>query len=520
MPPTLKQLIARPGLDLELVVPGSAETVPLKWVHSTDLANPTPFLEAGQMVLTTGTQFPVGANPDWFDEYVARLAARGVAAIGFGTEVMRSGIPADFAAACRRYGMPLVLVPYRIPFIAIIQWVAEGLNREARARDDWALKAQRAVSLAALGSGGLTDALVELSTQLERTVVLFDAGGAVTARFVPATGRAADAAASPGRGADLPVSSAIVTEARRLLDGGKRAGGVVDSDRPAVLQTLGRRDRLSGVLAVLGVRELDVAANAVVTGAVALAEVSLEQGKTLRRGMRALRRELLDLLLAGQRRAVERTLAAAGDRLPAEPVRVMVCTATAGARNRLEESLQRFGSRRGGAFLARADTETVVIVSDLESAALPRLIEGQAVFAGVSEVTTYAELPGALAQARRALRVAGSQPDGEQLRLVWADLATDGLMGFAERSQAVRVARQRLAPLLDDEGRELLRCARVWLDHNGHWEPAAKALGIHRHSLKARIDRVVDATGIPLDGFAERVQLWTMIEALEQGDGH
>jgi len=128
---------------------------PIRWIHSSDLADPTPFLSEGLALLTTGTQFLDTDDATTYDEYVARLSARGVVALGFGTEVVREGIPRGLGAACQRHGMPLVEVPYRTPFIAVARANAEAVAAQTYARRSWSLAAQRAISLAALRPDGL-----------------------------------------------------------------------------------------------------------------------------------------------------------------------------------------------------------------------------------------------------------------------------------------------------------------------------------------------------------------------------
>src|SRR5690606_30210970 len=60
--PTLRALLRRRELRLRLVsdeadlAPGALDR-PVRWVHSSDLADPTPFLSEGLALLTTGTQF-------------------------------------------------------------------------------------------------------------------------------------------------------------------------------------------------------------------------------------------------------------------------------------------------------------------------------------------------------------------------------------------------------------------------------------------------------------------------------
>jgi hypothetical protein len=118
--PTLGSLLARRDLGLRAAGELDAATLATRvhGVHSSDLADPTPFLAEGLVLLTTGTQF-LGADEDSpdFDAYVARLRGRGITALGFGTEVVREGIPRGLDAACRAHGLPLFEVPYRTPFI-------------------------------------------------------------------------------------------------------------------------------------------------------------------------------------------------------------------------------------------------------------------------------------------------------------------------------------------------------------------------------------------------------------------
>ena len=73
------------------------------------------------------------AVPDAADDagVVPRLcpapAARGVVGLGFGTEVVRAGIPPLLADACGSQRIPLFEVPYRTPFIAVARANAEAI---------------------------------------------------------------------------------------------------------------------------------------------------------------------------------------------------------------------------------------------------------------------------------------------------------------------------------------------------------------------------------------------------------
>src|SRR5919202_861670 len=178
MAAAVQDLLANHALALTLLTP--AEALPpgaleaaVVWVHSSDLRDPTPFLEQGHVLLITGSQFSVDAGSE------------------------------AFADACTAAGLPLFEVPYRIPFIAIAQYAAGLVAEEANARRNWALSAQRAISLAALKPNGLTATLVEASRQLDRWVVLVDASGGID-RLPQATPHPAVPAAGREHAPDLP----------------------------------------------------------------------------------------------------------------------------------------------------------------------------------------------------------------------------------------------------------------------------------------------------------------------------
>ena len=492
---SLHSLLGSKSLALTSLVSTAADGSPIDWVYSSDLADPTPFLGAGQMVLTTGSQFldargaerddRVSEDPAPYERYVARLGAAGIRVLGFGTDVVRTGTPAPLVAACARQGVSLVEVPYRIPFIAIIRFVADALAREANARDAWAFRAQRAVSLAALGADGVSDSLRTLSHQLDRTVVLFDAAGAVTSTIAP--GNLADAAVDE-----------IAAEAMRMLRRGTRASSeLVVAGLIANLQTFGRRGDLGGVLAVAGPAPLDAAETSVVTAAVALTEVSLGQGRDLRQGMDVLRTQALGLLADGYVERARAVLEAIGERLPAEPVVVLVVAAG-------DESLSR-RALAAGRLHARWRGGLAIVMPAEHAADAPQWCAEFEVAGGLSAPVDYAGLAGALdaAAAASALSVAGECRPARE---------AGSILGLMAEEAARRLAAGALAPVLErSDSAELLDGVAAWLRHNGQWDPAARELGIHRHSLKARVERVAALLDLDLDLFESRVTLWALI---------
>ena len=513
MLPTLRRLLARPELSLRLLTPENdlppgALDQGVEWVHSSDLADPTPFLSPSQVLLTTGTQFASDAPGDaFYREYVARLRARGITGLGFGTEVVREGTPDALLAACLASGLPLLEVPYRTPFIAVARAAGDMVAEERFARHTWTLSAQRAIALAALRPDGLSATLSELSRQLTHWVALFDATGGLD-RVFP---RDAFAGASVGG----RPSDTVQREAARLLRRGQRASStIVDGGDIVTLQTLGRGGHLRGVLALGGAAELDHASQEVVTSVVALAGLSLEQDSALGRARGELRSALLQALLGGNVELVQSITGELWGPLPVAPVRIAALDTRGDALEDLIELLElRVDAQPGRLFFARHGE---LIVLCLDEAAGPLLAELSTLFdlhIGVSDPSEYGALPRALAQAVQALERAREGAPGV---MDFEAIAHQGVLAYLATTDAREVARVTLEPLVRhdaERGTELLVGVRVWLEHNGAFGPAAEVLGVHRHTLRARINQAEQVLGRDLATFPARADLWAAFVA-------
>jgi purine catabolism regulator len=76
-----------------------------------------------------------------------------------------------------------------------------------------------------------------------------------------------------------------------------------------------------------------------------------------------------------------------------------------------------------------------------------------------------------------------------------------------------------LSPLRETgrkDGAELLETARVWLKHECAWNAAAAELGLHRHSLRNRIDALGRLLELDLGTIAGRFQLWAALQAADE----
>ncbi|PWS47367.1 hypothetical protein DLE01_31170, partial [Streptomyces sp. FT05W] len=118
-PPTppipLTELLAREELGLRRIA--GPEHADLLWVHTSEMADPYPYLLGGELLLTAGVQLADA------DTYVARLAQAGASALGFGVAPVHDTVPRALVEACERHGLPLIEVPPETRFTAIARAV-------------------------------------------------------------------------------------------------------------------------------------------------------------------------------------------------------------------------------------------------------------------------------------------------------------------------------------------------------------------------------------------------------------
>ncbi|MFJ6998180.1 PucR family transcriptional regulator ligand-binding domain-containing protein, partial [Streptomyces sp. NPDC003090] len=217
-PVRLAALLARPELGLRLVAgdPGAE----LHWVHTSEMADPYPYLLGGELLLTAGVQLAdAGADPARF---VARAAEAGAAALGFGVTPVYDTVPGALAEACARYGLPLVEVEPGTTFAAVARAVwrlmADARLHELRRVTD----AQRALATAAARPGPVPAVLKVLAGRLGGRAALYAPDGTEFA--------AAGRGLTPEEAAALDRLVAVVARAERrpssAADSAGGAGGV------------------------------------------------------------------------------------------------------------------------------------------------------------------------------------------------------------------------------------------------------------------------------------------------------
>ncbi|WP_211295542.1 PucR family transcriptional regulator ligand-binding domain-containing protein, partial [Blastococcus saxobsidens] len=187
MPVSVATLLGTGSLGLTLHTPRAPVDRAISWVHVSELADPTPFLEGGELLLTTG----LALAPEGTAAYVRRLAEAGVVGLGLGTGLSHAEVPAGLVASADEHGLAVLEVPRQTPFIALSRTVSSALAAEEYAAVTRTSTVQRELTRAAVAPGAPGTIVDRLARHLGGWALLLDAAGtAVEAAPRSARGRA------------------------------------------------------------------------------------------------------------------------------------------------------------------------------------------------------------------------------------------------------------------------------------------------------------------------------------------
>ncbi|MGW1712029.1 PucR family transcriptional regulator [Streptomyces sp. NPDC002156] len=573
MPPTLASLLHHSALRLTVRAGGDRLDVPVRWVHASELADPVPYMEGGELLLITALKLDA-EDPEAMRRYVKRLAGAGVVGLGFAVGVNYAEIPKALVEAAEHEGLPLLEVPRRTPFLAISKAVSAAIAADQYRAVTAGFAAQRELTRQAL-SDGPEGLLAALASQVDGWAALYDASGAVVATAPEWAGRrAARLTADVERLRERPAPASSVVGA-----GASEGGGGEDQDR-VELHSLGTGRRPRAALAVGTAAALGTAERYALHSAIALLTLTTERSRSLQAAEQRIGAAVLRMLLAGEpdhARAVAGGLY--GELLDA-PFRIVVAESASppvgqgvpvGAASRptagalvaadtngdplggLAECLESAAARAGEAVLVVPEGERLVVLA----------VDGGAAEAACGEFAAAVE--GARAEVRERGRGLGdasasssgrsdssgsSGSSGDEDELVVGMSGPAGPIAAAaaykQAEQALSVARRRgrvlvgheqlaagsVVPLLADDavrafadgllrplyehdatGRgDLVASLRAWLSRHGQWDAAAADLGVHRHTLRYRMRRVEEILGRSLDDPDVRMELWLALK--------
>ena len=174
-------------LDLELAAGSGAAAAPLRWVHISELQDPTPWLSGGELMLTTGIPLDTAAKQRAF---LGLLAEHNLAGLGFGVGFSHRSLPEALVDAADKLDFPLFEVPYSTPFIAITEKAFARLVNEQYEVLQRGIAVQRRLERLVLQERGLEEIAATICSAI-----------GVASRFLTA---AADGWPSTGLGASSP----------------------------------------------------------------------------------------------------------------------------------------------------------------------------------------------------------------------------------------------------------------------------------------------------------------------------
>lgn len=493
---TVRDLVVDRALGLRVLAGAEALDRDVAWVHVSELADPTPFLDGGELLLTTGLIVDQHAD---FAESVGRLVECGVAALGFGVGLSHESVPGGLLRAAEGAGLPLLEVSRSTPFLAISKAVSRTLAADAYAEVTTTNAAQRALTKAALGKAGQAGLVRRLAQLLDAWVLLLDSAGEPV--------HAAPASAARR----LPDVSAEV-DRLRAHPGPGSAAFAAGGDQVSV-QALGSRPR-----AFLGVGRpgrLDRADQHVLNSAAALLTLVLTRSQAQEKAQRRLRTGLMRLILAGQSESARRPAEDLWGPLPPAPLRVLAAAGPSAARDGLFDLLQ--AGRVPCYFAELAERVVVLLAEDGDDlGAFERLARTlPELRVGISEPVDYGTVADGHRQAVQS--VAAADRIGTSV-VRFAELAGRGLLKLLRPSDAEAFAESMLGPLIrhDAAGRgDLVASLREWLGQHGQWDPAASRLGVHRHTLRNRMGKVEELIGASLDSPGVRAELWLALRLVD-----
>jgi purine catabolism regulator len=505
---TVRELLS--DLELTVLAGQGGLDLPIRWVHMSELADPTRWLSGGEVLLTSGMQL---TTPTQQTDYVNRLADNQLAGLGFATGFGHAHVPEAMIAAAAERDFPLFEVAYDLPFIAITEAAFSRLVNDQYALLRRALQAQERLERIVLSQRGLAALADGLSSLLDAAIYVFDRHGEALASRNGRTALSAE---------DLAALSGEVAVRSRKREAHSFRPAFADPRRVLALAISpeatgsGQAPPEAWLVAVKDVGALSDFDRLVLRQAVTIVALELLRGRVAGDTERRLAGDVLAAVLAGELQGPELTRRLAPFGL-GEPVSVLVSGVDLGDALRLE------GER---ALVASHNSLICALIPGHEDAELFELAERVAqrveTIVGVGRAVNADRTRRAFHEARCAYETVtlglAPEPLGSraatyhdlgsyQLLLSLQDdaalaLFCDSVLGAIERSEG-------------HYGGELIRSLEAFIEENGQWERAAKRLYCHRHTLRYRIKRVEELTGRDLGSARDRIEFWLALRGRE-----
>ena len=496
-----------------------AADAPVRWVHISELQDPTPWLSGGELMLTTGIPLDTEEKQRAF---VADLAERNLAGLGFGTGFSHKRLPEALVDEAEKRGFPLFEVPYSVPFIAITEKAFTRLVNEQYEVLQRGLAIQRRLERLVLEERGLEEIAATVASAVGGTVAILDGRGERLA----------------GRGFRRQLSAEAIGAIRREVIGHAGDGHPFVPSHPSLagralahpVVSPGGGLPQAWVVIVRDSGGLGDFERLILQQAVAIVALELMRRRVARETERRLAG---DVLAGGARRddgpgRAAPPARAVRDRRARRRCSSSPSTTPAPRRRRWKATLAAEGCAAvvapheiGGrellcAVVDAADADPLVVAAKARTALID---ERGPTRAAAGRVGPPASLRHSFHEARCALEATafanGSAPEVAS----WRDLGAFTLLLSIQDDDALALyCDSVLGPIEEGDeeyGGELLRSLEAFIEQNGQWERAARQVYCHRHTLRYRMRKVEELTGRDLSRAHDRIEFWLALRARE-----
>lgn len=494
----MRDLVEAPELALDLAVAGDLDRR-IRWVHVTELADPSPYLAGDEFVLTAGVWQGRGTSAHSF---VTALHARAVCGVAYGLLEPDEVVPDELVVACREHGLTLAVVPVRTPFVAVSSWFFDRLSEEREAILRGTLRlTQDLLSVAdddsRPGGDALRQVVRRLADGLGREVSVLDVAGVLLARSREG-GQTYDGVGPDHEEIEVPVFA---------------------EGRP-VAQLVVHRDRTGPGWSA----EADLVTRARIATAVSVVELVLARRRAVQESERRMAGEVVSLVLSRQPELVRARLEVYG----LDPDGLLVSYVLAVEHRETDlSSAERWLRARGldGVVALRGDELTVILQPagvdfDVRGAGADLAAGLGGVAAGMGETAAGVDgLRRSVVQARQACTMSRrtghgglvAHTQGSSHALLLALQEPDIVDSFVEHV---------LGPVRSYDlahGTALVATVRAFLECHGSPAEAALILNVHVNTLRQRLERVELLTGRRLAETGDRVDLWLALQVPSTG---
>ncbi len=478
--PTVASLCGSLGQHLKPAEGFAAPDTTITAVHISELQDPTSYVVGGELLLTTGLMLPTSSLG--CEQYVARLLNAGVAALGLGLGPVYDVVPEPLAATCDRLGLPLLVVPAPTPFLTVTNayWAARNRATEQPLHD--AVAAQRGLIDAAVAPDPAAEILRRLARALDGWAARLTPAGSVE-QIYPAS--------------MIDEAEELQAEVSRLeVAGVHSAASFVANERFVAVFPLSAETRIVGYLAVGSATHLTPHQRHVVMTAVTLLSIDALRSQRSASAREATGRAVAALIELGFVDQARQLAAVLDVPVPGAQGRVLV------TRSRDSDAIARLVERWCpevlGTRATRADGWFIIPVPHpgLDELARELRTADRSASALISEPT---RLKDAATVKARLLDALG--------RLA------PGVVDLAEGPDDTVNISEKLDRFLTEQSRPVREALVAYLRHRGQWEQASRALGVHRNTLRYRLERAREAVDLDIDDPDHAARLWLLLRS-------